>query len=182
MSKAKQAGTRIPKGYELAAELAKAYFDAHEDLRGRVELIRERQRAAGRRLLPGLKRRIAVASATRGALRGHVEDHPELWEKPRTRALHGVKVGLRQLPGKLDIDADAAIELIRKCFPSRYRTLVKVERKLQAAAVKALKPAELARIGGRIVDLDDEVVIVIPKDATARLVEALLEDLDEEAA
>ena len=170
---------KIPKGYETAAELARAYFDRHEDLRTRVELIRDRQRRAGRRLLPGLKRRIAAASAARDAMRAHIEDNPQLWEKPRTRGLHGVKVGMRALPGKLDINAEAAPDLIRKHLPGLYRTLVKVERKLQANAIKSLKPAELARIGGRIVDLDDEVVITIPKDATDRLVEALLEDLEE---
>lgn len=173
--------TRIPKGFEHIAELAGAYFAAHEDLRGWVDETRERQRRAGRRRLPGLKRRIAATSAARDALRTGIEDNPHLWNKPRTRALHGVKVGMRALPGKLDIDAEAAPELIRKRLPSRYKTLVKVEYKLQANAIKALRPAELERIGGRIVDLDDEVVIAIPKDATDRLVEALLEDLEEAA-
>ncbi len=170
---------RVPAGYEHAAALAQAYCDAHESLRERVEEIKERQRKAGQRLLPGLKRRVAIASAARDDLHAYIERHPELFEKPRTRALHGVKLGLRQLPGRLEIDAESAVPLIRKFFPERYKELVKTTTRLQAAPLKALKPAELARIGGRIAELGDEVVIAVPKSAVDRLVEALLADLDE---
>ncbi|MDE0109932.1 MAG: hypothetical protein OXN96_19170 [Bryobacterales bacterium] len=174
------ANDKIPKGYEETAALALAVFNTHEDLRERIELIQERQRTAGKRLLPGLKRKIAAHSAARDELREHIEASPDLFEKPRTRALHGVKAGLRQQPGKLEIDAEAAPGLIRKFMPERYKALVKVETKLQAAPLKNLKPAELARIGGRIVDLGDEVVISIPKSPVEKLVEALLEDLDDD--
>ena len=174
------ANDKIPKGYEELAALAKASFDSREAVRKQAELIKERQRAAARPLIPGLKRKIATASADRDALREYVKAHPERFEKPRTRALHGVKVGLRQLPGRLEIDAEAAIPLIRRFFPERYKTLVKTTTRLQAAPLKALKPAELARIGGRIVELGDEVVISVAKSDIDNLVETLLGDFDEE--
>ena len=173
--------TKTPQGYEREAELAKAVADTRAALCERVELIREVQRKAGRRLLPGFKARLAAYAAARDAMREDIEAHPEKYEKPRTRALHGVKFGLRQLPGRLEIDVESAIPLIRKFFPDRYKALVKTTTRLQAAPLKALKPAELARIGGRIVELGDEVVIAIPKSPIDRLVEALLEDLDDES-
>ena len=171
---------KIPQGYERAAELAKAYFEAHEDLRERVDLIKERQLKAGRRLLPGLKKRIAAASAARDELREHIESSPGLWAKPRTRALHGVKLGRRQLPGQLEIDEAAAPGLIKRFLPQRYKALVKVETKLVKAALKNLPPGMLARIGGSIAERGDETVIAIPKSAVDKLVEALLQDLDDE--
>lgn len=170
---------RIPKGYEEAAALAAAYFAAHERLRERVEEIKERQRAAGRRLLPGLKRMVAEASAARDALRQHIASRPGAWDKPRTRGLHGVKLGMRTLPGRLSIDAAAAIPLIRQHLPGQSKTLIKVTETLNANAVKALKAAQLARIGGAIEEQGDEVVISIPRSAVDKLVEALLDDLDE---
>ena len=173
---------KIPAGYERIAELAKVYFEAHGSLCERVDEIRERQLKAGKRLLPGLKKRIAAASAARDELRAAVEADPGLWAKPRTRALHGVKVGKRQLPGALEIDEAAAPGLIKRCLPEKYSTLVKVETKLVKRAVANLKPAELARIGGQIAELGDETVIAIPKSAIDKLVEALLEDLDPEEA
>ena len=173
--------TKIPAGYERAAELAKAVSDTNAELHEWLQLIREEQRKAGRRRLPGLKRRVAAASAARDEMREHIEAHPEEYEKPRTRALHGVKFGLRQLPGRLEIDAESAIPLIRRFFPERYKDLVKTTTRLQAAALKALKPAELARIGGRIVELGDEVVIAIPKSPVDKLAEALMADLDDKS-
>lgn len=179
MTQGKQVkAAKIPAGYERIADLAKAYFEAHESLRERADEIRERQIKAGKRLLPGLKKRIAAASAARDELRAAVDADPRLWERPRTRALHGVKVGKRQLPGALEIDEAAAPEPIRRYMPERYKALVKVETKLVKAAIKNLEPAMLERIGGRIVELGDETVIAIPKSAVDKLVEALLADLD----
>lgn len=175
------ANDKIPKGYEETARLALAVFKSDEALRKQAESIKEAQRAAARPLLPGLKRKAATASAKRDALREHIKTHPERFEKPRTRALHGVKLGLRQLPGRLEIDAEAAIPLIRRFFPERFKALVKTTTRLQAAPLKALKPAELARIGGEIVELGDEVVISVAKSDVDKLVETLLEDLDDDS-
>lgn len=172
---------KVPAGYERAAELCKAYFEAHEALRERVDEIAEAKRKAGRRLLPGLKKRIAAASAARDELRAAIESEPGLWRRPRTRALHGVKVGLRQLPGRLEIDAETAIPLIRKHLPERAKALIKVTERLQAAPLKNLQPAMLARIGGQIVELGDETVIQIAKSDVDKLVEALLAELESEA-
>ena len=169
---------KVPAGYEEIAELAKAYAQDHEALREQVKRIRDEQRKAGSRLLPGLKKKAATASAARDALVAAIKARPELWGKPRTRELHGVKVGLRQLPGRLEIDAAEAIPLIRKHMPERFKALVQTTSRLRAGAIKALPPAMLRRIGGDIVELGDEVVTAIPKSAVDKLVEALLADLD----
>ena len=173
---------RIPAGYEAIADLAKRYFEAREALAGRVDRIREIKRKAGSRLMPGLRTRIDAAQAARIELAEAIEADPDLWTKPRTRNLHGVKVGRRTLPGRLEIDEPTAVLAIRELLPGREKDLVAVKTCLVKAAVKKLDGAELAAIGGRIVDLGDETVVAIPKDAVDTLVEALLEDLEEEAS
>lgn len=172
----------IPKGYERAAEMAARYFEAREALQKHAERIRDVKRKAGSRLLPGLRRRAEAAKAARMDLVGAIAEDPSLWARPRTRNLHGVKVGLRTLPGRLDIDEPTAVLRIRELMPERERDLVAVRTSLVKQAVKRLSGEQLAAIGGRIADLGEEIVVAIPKDAVDKLVEALLEDLEEEEA
>ena len=182
MSGNEQRAVKIPQGYGRAAELAARYFEAREVLRERADRIRDIKSKAGSRLKNGLLRRVAACSAAMDALRQEIEEHPELWARPRTRALHGVKVGRRSLPGRLEIDDDAAIPLVRELLPAKAKALVRTRETLVKEAVKGLPRAELAAIGGRIADLGDETVICIPRDAVDKLVEALLESFSEEEA
>ncbi|MYE06689.1 MAG: hypothetical protein F4Y04_05620 [Chloroflexi bacterium] len=171
--------TKIPKGYERVAELAARYSEARDSLWERANRIREIKRMAGNRLVKGLQLRVATVSAAKDALRQEIEEHPELWTKPRTRALHGVKVGRRSLPGRLEIDPGVAIPRIRQLLPGRAKDLIRTRETLAMAAVKALGPAELEAIGGSIANLADETVIAIPKDVIDELVETLLEDFED---
>ena len=66
-------------------------------------------------------------------------------------------------------------------MPERAKALIKTVEKLQAAPLKNLQPAMLARIGGRIVELGDETVIQIARSDVDQLVEALLAELESEA-
>lgn len=171
---------KIPEGYERIAALAKAYGEARKALSERVERIREAQRKAGSRLKPGLLTRIAAAKAARLELEREIESDPGLWKRPRARVLHGVKVGRRTLPGRLEIDEPTAILAIRELLPAREAELVRVKTSLDKTAVKKLDGAELAAIGGRIAELGDETVVTIAKDSLDSLVDALLEQLAED--
>ena len=173
---------KIPAGYERIADLAKRYNAARDALGGRVKRIRDAQRKAGNRLKPGLRARIAEARAARIELAEAIEADPALWARPRTRNLHGVKVGRRTLPGRLDIDEPTAVLRIRELMPERERDLIAVRTALVKQAVKGLTGEQLAAIGGRIANLGDETVIAIPKDRLDALVDALMEDLEEEDA
>jgi len=177
---------KIPAGYEEIADKAQAYKAAKLALGERVKRIQDLRRKAGGRLKPGLLTRVAAAKAARIELQQAIEAAPGLWKNPRTRNLHGVKVGRRTLPGTLEIDEPTAVLAIRELMPEREKDLVSVKTSLVKAAVKKLEGAELAAIGGRIESLGDETVISIPKDDVDSLVEALLEQLadpeEEEAA
>lgn len=170
---------KIPAGYGSIAEKAKAYKAAQQALRERVERIQQARRKAGSRLKPGLLTRIEAAKAARIELQAAIEAEPGLWSKPRTRNLHGVKVGRRTLPGTLEIDGPTAVLAIRELMPEREKDLVSVKTSLVKSAVKKLSGAELAAIGGRIVELGDETVISIPKDDVDSLVEALLKGFED---
>ena len=169
---------KIPAGYERAAELAEEYFKANEALRERIDEIAEAKRKAGRRLLPGLKARAADLSAARDELRACIESDPGMWDSPRTRSLHGVKLGMRKLPDKVSIDPALAIPLVRELLPGKKRLLLNETVKLNMKAVGNLKASDLAKIGGSVEAGADVVTISIAKSDFDKLVEALLDELD----
>ncbi len=159
------------------ADLARDYFEARERLAETGEAIREEQRGAVRRRLPVLKRRIAEVQAAKDALVAALAAARELFRSPRTRALHGIKVGFRKLPGRIECaDEGRAIQRIRARWPERVDELVRVKETLDRTAVRKLTARELAAIGVRIVEVDDEVVVRAAGDDLDKLVDALMAD------
>jgi len=158
-------------------ELCRAYADAREALEEVAEEIRSEQRAAVRRKMYMLNRRIAEVSAAKDALREAVTSAPALFEKPRTRAIEGVKVGYRKMPGRVEFSEESkVIARIRARLAGREAELIRIKERLDLGALKKLNGPELATIGARIVDVDDEIVIAAAADDLDKLVDALLAD------
>ena len=164
-------------------KLCRTYADSRGKLDRISGEIREKRRKAVRARLTMLTRRVAEVSAAQDALRDALEASPELFVKPRTRALAGVKVGYRKMPGALVCDEARTIGLIRKHLGARSTAeLVIVTEKLDKAALRKLDARTLAKVGARMVDVDDEIVIKAAQGDLDKLVDALLSDgADEEA-
>ena len=156
--------------------LCRKLSSARERLSEVTEAVRNEQRQAVRRRLRGLKARVAEVSAARDELEAAVSASPELFEKPRTRAMEGVKVGYRKMPGRIECNPERTIERIRKIFPNREQELVKTTRSLKKPALRALTSRELRAIGVSIISVDDEVVIAVAGDDLDKLVSALMAD------
>ena len=164
---------------ESIAGLCKSYSDARERLADTTEAIRAEQRRAVRQRIRGLKARAAEVSAARDELREAIAENPALFQKPRTRALEGVKVGYRKQPGRVECDEGRAIARIRKLYPDRQSDLIRVRESLNRSAMKHLDARILASIGVTVIQVDDQIVIAAANDDLDKLVEALLSD-DEE--
>ncbi len=162
------------------AGLCREYVAARERLAETTEQIRALQRQALRARLRGLRNRVAEVSAARGELRAAVEANPGLFERPRTRALEGVKVGYRKRPGRIECDEARAIARIRKLYPEREADLVRVKESLNRAALKRLDSRTLAAVGVSLIEVEDDVVVVAAGGDLDKLVEAMLADLDGE--
>lgn len=127
--------------------------------------------------LPMLREALADVAIADAALRGAVERSPKtLWERVRTRVVHGVKVGWAKARGKVDWDDEAkVIERIRKLLPAEQaELLIRRKESVHKPAVYDLTAADLKRLGIRIADDCDQVVV---KDTTGdldRAVDALL--------
>lgn len=162
--------------------LAKEYADARKELEAVSAGIRETRRKAVRNSLPVLKRRIARVSAAKDELRAAIEASPHLFEKPRTVAIDGVKIGYRKLPGKFVVaDEKKSIELARKRLPKFADALIRRTERLIAAAMKELSAGDLAKIGVRLEADSDEVVISAASDQLDKLVDALMQDAGDDA-
>ena len=156
------------------AALAKRYAAARDatnevrsDLAQRVrKALHSRQRA--------LRSRIAEEEVARDALEAAIEAAPGLFEKPRTRAVDGIKFGIRKQPGRIAFaDEAAVIAAIRRKLPDRADALIRTKEGVDRTALRRLTAAELAMLGVSIADPVDEVTISLAASDTDRLAEAI---------
>ena len=161
------------------AALTKTYSMARQRLTSTTSQIREARRQAARRYMPALKVQVEEAARAAAALKNAVAANPRLFDQPRARVFFGIKVGYRKMPGRLVCDEPRAIERIRKLYPEREVDLVRVSESLVRAALKQLDAKTLAALGVSIAEVEDRIVISADNDDIDKLVEALLDDVDE---
>ncbi len=176
-------GARMGMTLEEIVELARDYARAVDRLAEVSEEIRDQQRHAVRQRLRGLKARAAEASAARAVLHDAIDASRERFAaSPRTRAIDGVKYGLRKQPGRVEVTDEArSIARIRERLPDWADTLIRTTERLQRAALRKLDSRRLAAIGVRVEAVDDEVVISAAASDLDKLVEALLADGEDAA-
>lgn len=157
--------------------LTRAYADARTILAETVQVLSDELELARRRHLPGIKRAVAEAQQARDRLHAAIEAAPELFRRPKTLTLSGVRVGFMKSPGKLTWDdPDTVIRLIRKHLPDQAETLIRIREEPVRAALSQLTVAELKRLGVTVIESGDEVCIKPVDGAVDKLVEALLKE------
>ena len=163
--------------------LCREYAQARERLAETGGGIKEEQRAAVRRRLYVLRRRIAQVAAAKESLMEAIAGAPHLFARPRTRAFEGVKVGYRKGQGKVEFDdmEAKAIQRIRKRLPEHAAQLVRVKETIDKNAARKLGGNVLAAAGISIIEVGDEAVVAAAPDDLDKLVDALLADAPEEA-
>ena len=172
-----------PATMDEIVALARNYAKARDALEATGEEIRQLQRKAVRDRLRGLRTRVAETAAAHDALKTAIAARPGLFVKPRTVAVEGVKFGYRKQTGAVDIGDEAqAIKRLRSKMPAKADALINVKESLDKKGLRKLAAADLARIGVSIGDPVDEVVIATAEIDIDKLVAALLDDGDGEAA
>ena len=163
--------------------LTTKYAAARGRLADDVRALNAAIEVAKREFLPSIRRRVAAAKDAEAALRDAIEGAPELFVRPRTLTIAGVKVGFQKGKGKISFDdADKVVALIEKHLPELAETLVQVTKKPVKDALLQLSVEDLKRIGCRVTGTGDQVLV---KDTTSdvdKLVEPLLKEDEEEAA
>ena len=158
----------------LAGRLAAA-TEATETL---ADEIRTEQRKALRARLRTLQRRIADQAAAEETLRDAIDARHDLFQRPRSVAVDGVKFGLRKQPGAVDIGDEArAIQRLRDKLPQHADALVNVKETLDRKALRKLTAGELAKIGVAIDRTTDAVTITRPASDLEKFIDALREHI-----
>ncbi len=160
--------------------LTRRYADARAAVAEIVAKMHEGIEAIKRDNLPALKRAIGRAAERDAELRALVEDAPQLFVKPRTVVMHGIKVGYQKGKGAITFtDADTVVRLIRKHLPEQADVLIKTTEKVVKAGLKELEVKDLKRIGCAV-EVTGDMVVISPTDSDVdKLVTALLKGATE---
>lgn len=167
--------------------LTKHYAEAHDRLGERGQELEAKIEQLKREALPEIRQAVRKASEARSRLHSAIKATPELFEKPRTQVVAGIRIGFMKQRGKVEIDDEAAvIARIRKLLPEdQAELLVSVKETVDKKAAYNLTDDDLKRLGIRITD-DEDAVLIKPTDSEIdKLVNALLksdEELEQESA
>ena len=163
---------------ERIVELASVYAGAHRALADTVRRLRRDTESLALARLPRIRGLASEAANARAELVATIADRPDLFERPRTRLIDGVKVGIRKQPGRVQIDdEERVIARIRARLPAEQaELLIRRRENVDKRAVSDLTAADLKRLGIRVGD-DEDVVIVDSQDREIeRYVTKLLQD------
>lgn len=157
-------------------QLAEHYSRDRDALAERVQELQAELERVKRAALPAIRAAVRRASQSREALRSAVEDGRELFDRPRTRIFAGVRVGLKKGKGKVEWDDEASvIERIRQRLPAdQAELLIRQRESVHKPAVYDLTAADLKRLGIRITDDGDQIVVQPTDSEVDKLVDALL--------
>jgi hypothetical protein len=133
--------------------------------------------------LPRVRRALHRAAQLQAELIDQVGESKDLFVKPRTVILHGIRLGLEKGKGAIDFeDAEKVCELIEKKLPDLADTLIKTDKKPIKTALKNLSVKELKAIGCTVEETGDQVVVRAVDRDVDKLVTALLKGAAEEQA
>jgi hypothetical protein len=160
--------------------LVKEYSDHRKILRERVDKLEEETAALKRRLLPGIRSAVELAKGTQAKLTSLIDERRDLFEKPRTQTLFGIRFGIQKQKGKLAwADKDSVVKLVKKMFPMSWSTYIKITETPKKAALSTLSIVDLKKLSIEVEETGDEVFIE-PTDAKVdKFVEALLREKTE---
>lgn len=161
-------------------DLTGEYAGARRELASYVESLQAELDAAKRRHLERIREAVSRVAGLHDRLRLALEAAPELFRKPRTRVLHGIKVGYTKQRGQVVIDDEAAtVARIRRLLPAEQaELLIRVRESVDKPAVYDLSATDLKRLGIAIT-ADTDAVVIRPTDSEVdKLVNALLAEIE----
>ena len=138
-----------------------------------VQAAIDAARDAGR---PTLLRRTRAAAAARDELEAALAAAPELFRRPRTRLLSGIRVGWRRPPARVEIpDEQHTVTAIRRRFGASSGQYLREKVSVARGAVRGLPARVLAALGVTVTEPDDAPTVVPADSDLERTAAALLE-------
>ncbi len=161
--------------FEAIERAAEKYAQRCTALAETMAALEEDVTAAKKQHLPQVRRRAEATAEAKDALRTEIACASELFESPKSRVLHGVKVGMRKQLGILDFDSEAAVvKRIEQNLPEDLDRLTRVRTNLNKTALAQLSGADLKRLGVTVLGDGEEIVIRLVAGDVEKIVNALL--------
>ena len=161
-------------------KLVKDFSSARNTLRNRVEVLEEGITALKKRYLQGIRTAVEAAKEKHAILSDAIADGSDLFVKPRTLTLFGIKFGIEKQKGKIEWeDKEVVVKLIKKLFPDSWETYVKVKEDPMKKTLATLPSADLKKLGIQVTETGDAVVIKPSDSEVDKLVDALLNEKKE---
>jgi mitochondrial fission protein ELM1 len=162
---------------------AQALADARQALADIVMALNDGIEALKRDKMRPLKAAVTRVADHHDKLKALIDAHPELFTRPRTVVLHGIKVGLAKGKGTLQWDDDERVcKAIKKQLPDQAAVLINVTEKPSKDALTQLPVDTLKRLGITVNNTGDQVVIKPADQDVDKLVNALIKGATEEAS
>jgi phage host-nuclease inhibitor protein Gam len=159
---------------------AKAFADARAEVSSIVTVLNDGIDALKRDNMPALKRCIAKVAERHDNLRALIDANPQLFVKPKTVVMHGVKIGFAKGKGGISFDDPAqVVKLIRKHMPEQADVLIITKESPAKDALAQLSAAELKKIGCHVVNAGEQVVIKPADSEVDKLVDTLIKGATE---
>lgn len=156
---------------------AKTYAETRGALAERMTRYQSELEALQRRCLPAIKRLFAEASAAQAQLVKEVEAHPELFQKPRTIQLHGIKLGFQKGKGGISTsNVEKAVEKIKQHFADEAETYLIIKETPRVAALLTLDVKTLKSFGFTVDETGDFVFVKAVDSEVDKLVTRLLKE------
>jgi hypothetical protein len=161
-------------------KLVKEFSEARNILRNRVDVLNMGIEALKRRYLPGIRNAVENAKEKQAGLSASIDESRDLFVRPRTLTLFGIKFGIEKQKGKLEWeDKNVVVKLIKKYFPDAWETYVKVKEDPMKKTLATLPSADLKKLGIQVMETGDAVIIKPADSEVDKLVEALLNEKKE---
>jgi hypothetical protein len=158
-------------------KLTKDYADSRDKLLGTVQGLHEKMEAVRRQYLPGIRAQVRIAKERKSALEAALSDSGDLFVRPRTIIIAGIRVGFEKAKGIISWESDeTVVRLIKKHFPEQAELLIKTTEKPLKKPLAQLSVADLKRIGVSVTETGDAVIIKPTDTEIDKLVEALLDE------
>ncbi|MDI3259683.1 MAG: hypothetical protein QJR02_08305 [Sinobacteraceae bacterium] len=159
---------------------AARYAAARGTLAERVTALQDELERVKRAHRDAIRRALVAARARRDELADAIARGRTLFDSPRTRIFAGIKCGYQKQRGKVEIDDEAAvIRRIRELLPAtQANLLVRVRESVDRRAVGDLSVADLKRLGIRVSDDEDVMVLRPADDDLDKLISQLLPDTE----
>ena len=162
--------------------LARQYADAQIDLDNLTNKLKVVIDAAVRERWQELKRATTRAAERYEALYAAVCEAKSAFDKPKTRILHGIRVGYRKAQDSVQVlDSDNTCALIKKLLPEQQDVLISTSERPVMSALEQLEDDQLKRIGCRRVPGKDEPVAQLAATDLDKIISMLMKAAIEKA-